>query len=103
MPSASTLASSCRVRLTRTSPFRTSVEDGCPQLHRAISSFASMHRDREREGRSAAHLALYPDFSPVQLDEPAAKGQPEPGPLGLLLRSPDLPKLLEHRFLILRR
>ncbi len=37
----------------------------------------------------------------MQLDELAAEGQPEPSPLRLLLGTPDLPELLEHRLLVL--
>src|SRR5438309_8010607 len=38
-----------------------------------ISSFATAHRDREREGRAHAHLASHPDSSPVKLDELSAQ------------------------------
>src|SRR4029453_18074004 len=62
----------------------------------------STYRDREREHRAHAHLARDPDSPPVQLDELATEGEPQPGALHLLLGRPDLPKLLEHRLLILR-
>src|SRR2546422_6740036 len=68
-----------------------------------ISSFATAHRDRECEGRSAAHFALHPDLAPVELDELAAKGQPEPRPFLLRRAGPDLAELFEHGLLVLRR
>src|SRR5262245_49158898 len=39
----------------------------------------------------------------MQLDELASEGQPEPGALDLLVRRPNLAKLLKDRLLILRR
>src|SRR5262245_3932261 len=39
----------------------------------------------------------------MQLDELSGQGQPEPGPLDLLVRRAYLPELLEDRLLILRR
>src|SRR2546422_10891926 len=41
-------------------------------------------RQCEVEGRSLALATLRPDASPVQLDEPLADGQSEPGAVGLL-------------------
>src|SRR6266705_2243878 len=66
-----------------------------------ISSFATAHRDREREGRPAGHFTLYPDLAPVQLDELAAKGQPESRPLLFCRARSHLAELLEHRLLVL--
>src|SRR5262249_36430119 len=68
-----------------------------------ISSFATSHRSREGERRARAKLALGPDLGVVQLDELARQRQPEAGALHLLVGGPDLPKLLEHRFLIFWR
>src|SRR2546427_1258887 len=68
-----------------------------------ISSFATAYRDREREGRPAAHFTLHPNSAPVQLDEPAAKGHPESRPLLSRRAGSDLTELLEHRVLVLRR
>src|SRR5262249_8649485 len=34
-----------------------------------ISSFATAHRDRERERRACSHLTLDPDLAAVELDE----------------------------------
>src|SRR5437016_13782275 len=68
-----------------------------------ISSFATAHRDRERERRTHAHLTLDPDPPAVEFDELPAQGQSQPRSLSLLLRSPDLSELLEHRLPILRR
>src|SRR5262249_27813443 len=62
----------------------------------------SRHRQRESEGRPPAYLALHPDPSAMQLNELPGQGQPEPGPLDLLVRRPDLPELLEDRLLVLR-
>src|SRR5262245_59211730 len=67
-----------------------------------ISSFAMIHRNRERERRPHSDLTLHPDPAPVQLDELPTQGQPQPRALHLLVRCPDLPELLEHRLLILR-
>src|SRR6185436_1147192 len=67
-----------------------------------ISSFATTHRDRERERGAHAHLALHPDPPAVQLDELPTQGQSQPGALDLLVRRPHLAELLEHRLLILR-
>jgi hypothetical protein len=58
-------------------------------------------REREGEGRAAAHLALHPDLAPVQLHEPSGQGGAESGALSLLLCTPHLPELLEHRLLVL--
>src|SRR5215831_20280076 len=63
----------------------------------------SRYRQRESERRSLAHLALHPDPSPMQLNELPGQGQPEPGPLDLLVRHAHLPELLEDRLLILWR
>src|SRR5262249_64045 len=48
-------------------------------------------------------LTLHPDPSAMQLNELPGQGQPESGPLNLLVRRPHLPELLEDRLLILRR
>src|SRR5262249_39796828 len=62
----------------------------------------SLHRQRESERRSLAHLALHPDPPPVQFDELPGERQPKSSPLDLLVRRPHLPELLEDRLLILR-
>src|SRR5882724_3222079 len=67
-----------------------------------ISSFVTVYRDRERECRAHAHLALDPDSSTMEFDELPAERQPQAGPLHLLLRRPHLPELLEDRLLVLR-
>src|SRR5262245_37963613 len=67
-----------------------------------ISSFATAHRQRERERRTGAQLALHPDPPPVQLDKLPAQGQSQPSALNLLVRGPYLTELLEHRLLVLR-
>jgi hypothetical protein len=46
---------------------------------------------------------LTQDPPTVELDELPAQREPEPSALHLLVRRPDLPELLEHRLLILRR
>src|SRR4030095_12024724 len=69
----------------------------------AISSFSATNRDRERERRTLADLALDPDPPAVEFDELAAQGQPQPRALRLLLGRPHLAKLLEHRLLVFRR
>src|SRR5213593_665748 len=66
-----------------------------------ISSFATTHWDRERKRRTHTHLALHPNPAPVQLDELSTECQPQPGALHLLVCSPHLAELLEHRLLIL--
>src|SRR5262249_30615542 len=66
-------------------------------------SRATAHRQRECKRRALSHLALPPDSPAMQLDELAGEGQPEAGPLDLLVRCPDLPELLEDRLLILGR
>src|SRR5262245_6852729 len=66
-----------------------------------ISSFAMTHRNRERERRAQADLALDPDLAAVQLDELPTQGQSQASALHLLVRRPNLPELLEHRFLVL--
>ena len=38
-------------------------------------------RDRERERRPRADLALHPDPPAVELDEPLGQGEPKAGPL----------------------
>src|SRR2546427_13135521 len=68
-----------------------------------ISSFATAHRDREREGRPAAHFALHPNSAPVQLDELPTEGQPQPRSFLLRRAGPDLTELLEHGLLVLWR
>src|SRR4030095_7036432 len=68
-----------------------------------INSFATEHRNRERECRANNNLALHPNPPPVQLDKLPTQRQPEPSALHLLVRRPDLPELLEDRLLILGR
>src|SRR5437870_2326797 len=68
-----------------------------------MSSFAMTHRDRERERRAHADLALHPDPPTMEFDELPAQSEPQPRPLRLLLRRPDLTELLEHGLLILWR
>src|SRR5438309_1218573 len=41
-----------------------------------ISSFATAHRNRERERRAHAWLTLHPDTSAMELDELPAESQP---------------------------
>src|SRR4029450_4201076 len=62
-----------------------------------------MRRDRDRECRTRAQLARYPNLAAVEFDELPTERQPEPRPLRLLLRRPHLPELLEHRILVLWR
>jgi hypothetical protein len=59
------------------------------------------HRYRERERRALTYLARDPDPPAVQLHELPTQSEPQPRPLGLLLRRPHLPELLEHRLLVL--
>src|SRR5213592_4477359 len=62
----------------------------------------SIERERERERGALADLALYPDLAAVQLDELPREREPEARALVLLgVVAPDLPELLEDRFLIL--
>src|SRR5262245_59898933 len=68
-----------------------------------ISSFATPHRDRECERRALSELALDPDLAAVQLDELPRQRAAEAGTFHLLVGCPNLPELLEHRLLILRR
>src|SRR5262249_22936793 len=56
---------------------------------------------REGERRSLARLTLHPDPPAMQLNKLPGQGQPEPGPLDLLVRGAHLPKLLEDRLLVL--
>src|SRR5262244_570517 len=72
-------------------------------LKTSINSCATTHRHRERERRALPNLALDPDLAAVQLDEFPRQCQPQSRALDLPVRSPDLPELLEHRLLILRR
>src|SRR5215813_7488174 len=68
-----------------------------------ISSFATAHRDRKREPRSLTDMTLDPDLAAMKLDELPRQCETEPRALDFLVGRPDLPKLLEHRLLILRR
>src|SRR5262245_17587515 len=61
------------------------------------------HRNRERERRADADLALEPDATMVKLDELARQRETEAGAFDLLVRCSDLPELFEHRVLILGR
>src|SRR4029434_1344594 len=56
---------------------------------------------RDREGGAASHLTLYPDPSPVQLNELPRDREAEPGTLHFLRSRPYLAELLKHRLLIL--
>src|SRR5512147_773379 len=58
-------------------------------------------RQRERERRAAAELALDADVAAVELDELARDREPEAGPFDLLRRGAHLPEFLEHRPLVL--
>jgi hypothetical protein len=69
---------------------------------RMSCSLATMHRDRERECRALAYLALHPDSSTVEFDELPTEGQPKARPLSLLVRGPHLAELVEYRVLVLR-
>jgi len=75
---------------------------GIPATMR-ISSFATAHPHRERERRANAHLTLDPDLATVELDELSRERQAEASTFDFLLGRPDLPKLLEHRLLVLWR
>src|SRR2546430_4464712 len=70
--------------------------EGTERRSPSASSFAMAHRQRERERRACADLALHPDPSAVEFDELPGEGQPEPGAFRLLRRGAYLPKLLEH-------
>src|SRR5262249_11174888 len=61
------------------------------------------HRNREREGRTYANLALDPDPAAMELDELPRQRQSQTGALDLLGGHPHLLELLEDRFLVLRR
>src|SRR5260370_6993291 len=61
------------------------------------------HGKREREGRSAPHLALHPQAAAVELDELSRQRQPETGALALARGVAHLAKLLEDRLLVLWR
>src|SRR5262245_14005342 len=85
----------------------------CGQAERDVPSWirlpacspGSIHRphwNSEREGRADAHLALDPDPAAVQLDELPTQGEAKPRTLNLLVRCPDLTKLLEDALLVLR-
>src|SRR4029450_1396278 len=65
--------------------------------------FAATHREREREDRTRADLALHPDLAAVEFHKLPTQGQSHPCALHLLVRRPDLPELLEYRLLVLRR
>src|SRR5262245_51385152 len=74
------------------------------RITRQISDLSSRtYRNRERERRALAHLALHPDPPAVQFDELTAQGQPQPRPFRLLVGRPDLAELLEYRVLVLGR
>ena len=68
---------------------------------RMVNSFVLTYRDRERERRAPAHLALHPDPAAMQFHELPAEGQPKPRPLRLLVRRPHLAELFEDGSLIL--
>jgi len=65
----------------------------------SVSSFATAHRQCERERRTNAHLARDPDPSAVEFDELAAQGQAQSGTLRFLVRCPHLAELLEYHLL----
>src|SRR5262249_55683474 len=67
-----------------------------------ISSFAMAHRNRERERRAHALLALHPDPPAVEFHELPAQGEAEPRALDLLCGCAHLAELLEDLLLILR-
>src|SRR5262249_1826439 len=68
----------------------------------ARQTLCASQRQRERECRAHAQLALHPDPTPMQLDELPTEGQTQPSALHLLVCRPHLAELLEHRVLILR-
>src|SRR5215510_10287304 len=60
-----------------------------------ISSFATAHRDRERERRALPHLTLDQDPSAMKFDELPRQGQAKPGAFDFLGRRSDLFELFE--------
>src|SRR5215510_605865 len=70
-------------------------ENDCGVMRRG--SLVTMHRQRERESRTNAHLTPDPDLAPMQLDKQPGKRQPETGAFYFLIHRPHLAELFEHR------
>src|SRR5438552_7346145 len=85
------------------SPDSSAIERSWMSVDICLGLRGPLERQRERERRACADLALHPDLSAMELDELPRESQPEPGAFLLGGARPDLTECLEHRLVSLRR